>query len=51
MKLKRIHAFDHDFDITVERAGKNLKIKISDGKKIMINKVITDGDTINIKLH
>lgn len=51
MKLKRIHAFEQDFDITVERVGKNLKIKITDGKKIMINKVISDGETINIKLH
>ncbi|SMO91641.1 hypothetical protein [Flavobacterium nitrogenifigens] len=50
MKLKRIHAFERDFDITVERAGKNLKLKITDGKKLTINKVIKDGNTINIKL-
>ena len=50
MKLKQIHAFEHDFDITVERAGKNLKLKITDGKKLLINKVIKDGSTINIKL-
>ncbi|WP_343706944.1 hypothetical protein [Flavobacterium sp.] len=50
MKLKRIHAFERDFDITVERAGKNLKLKITDGKKLVINKVIKDGNTINIEL-
>lgn len=50
MKLKHIHAFERDFDITVERAGKNLKLKITDGKKLAISKVIKDGSTINIKL-
>ncbi|WP_343587034.1 hypothetical protein [Flavobacterium sp.] len=50
MKLKGIHAFECDFDITVERAGKNLRLKITDGKKLAINKVIKDGTTINIKL-
>ncbi|MXO04918.1 hypothetical protein [Flavobacterium sp. HBTb2-11-1] len=50
MKLKRIHAFERDFDITVERAGKNLRLKITDGKKLAINKVIKDGSTINIEL-
>lgn len=50
MKLKRIHAFERDFDITVERAGKNLRLKITDGKKLAINKVIKDGNTINIEL-
>ncbi|RYJ37488.1 hypothetical protein NU08_3480 [Flavobacterium anhuiense] len=50
MKLKHIHAFERDFDITVERAGKNLKLKINDGKKLAISKVIKDGNAINIKL-
>ena len=50
MKLKGIHAFERDFDITVERAGKNLRLKITDAKKLAINKVIKDGSTINIEL-
>ena len=50
MKLNRIHALEHDFDITVERAGKKLRIKITDGKKLVINKLIENGNTINIKL-
>ncbi|BFM41707.1 hypothetical protein CFS9_03480 [Flavobacterium sp. CFS9] len=48
MKLRHISAFEHDFDITVERADKKLKITISEGKKIIVKKVIKDGDTVNI---
>jgi hypothetical protein len=49
MKLRQIHAFERDFDIAVERAGSKLKITITDGKKVVISKVIKDGETVNIK--
>lgn len=48
MKLRHINAFGRDFDITVERADKKLKITISEGKKIIVKKVIKEGDTVNI---
>ena len=50
MKLRQIHAFEKDFDITVERVNKNLKVTISNGKKMLFTKLIKDGSTINIKL-
>ncbi len=49
IKLNQIHAFEHDFDIAVERAGKDLRIKIMSNNKLVINKVITDGSSISIK--
>ncbi|MFH6989956.1 hypothetical protein ACHRVW_19615 [Flavobacterium collinsii] len=51
MKMRHINAFEKDFDITVERADKKLKITISEGKKIITKKIIEDGSTINISLQ
>ncbi|WP_264530849.1 hypothetical protein [Flavobacterium sp. N502540] len=51
MKLRHINAFEHDFDITVERVDKKLKITISEGKKTIVKKVIKDGSTVNINLQ
>ena len=50
MKLRQIHAFEKDFDITVERVNKELKVTLSNGKKIVFTKLIKDGSTINIPL-
>ncbi|MCZ8228936.1 hypothetical protein [Flavobacterium sp.] len=50
MKLRHIHAFERDFDMTVERIGKKLKITIADGQKIITNTLIKDGDKINVNL-
>jgi hypothetical protein len=51
MKLRHIHAFERDFDITVERVNKMLKITVSDGKKVVINKLVKDGDEVNVNLE
>ncbi|MDL2142838.1 hypothetical protein QQY79_09940 [Flavobacterium tructae] len=51
MKLRHINAFEHDFDITVERVDKKLKITISEGKKVIVKKIIKDGSTVNINLQ
>ena len=51
MKMRHINAFEKDFDITVERVDKKLKITISEGKKIITKKIIEDGSTINISLQ
>ncbi|CAA9199021.1 hypothetical protein [Flavobacterium collinsii] len=51
VKMRHINAFEKDFDITVERADKKLKITISEGKKIITKKIIEDGSTINISLQ
>ncbi|MNR67873.1 hypothetical protein D3C85_1920960 [compost metagenome] len=50
MKLRNIYAFGHNFDLTVERVNKKLKITVSEGKKILINKIIKEGDTINMQI-
>ncbi len=50
MSLRNVRAFDKDFDIVVKRVGKKLKITISDGKKVVINKVVKDGDKIKVNL-
>ncbi|MFW0739893.1 hypothetical protein [Flavobacterium sp. T12S277] len=51
MKMRHINAFEKDFDITVERVDKKLKITVSEGKKIINKKVIEDGSTVNISLQ
>lgn len=51
MKMRHINAFEHDFDITVERVDKKLKITVAEGKKIITKKIIEDGSTINISLQ
>lgn len=48
MSLKNVHAFDKDFDIVVKRVNKKLKITISDKKKVWLEKLINDGDTVKI---
>ncbi|MBF4466819.1 hypothetical protein [Flavobacterium sp. LC2016-12] len=50
MKLRHVFAFERDFDITVERVNQKLKITITYGKETVFNKVIKDGDTVNINL-
>ena len=51
MKLRHVFAFEKDFDITVERASQKLKITISEGKKIVFNTVIKEGESVNINLY
>ena len=48
MSLKQIHAFERNFDIVVERAGKKLKINISENGKNVVEKLIHDGDTLKV---
>ena len=50
MKLRRIYAFERNFDISIERINDKLKVIVSDGKKTIISKTIKDGSTINIDL-
>lgn len=48
MSLRHIRAFEHDFDMVVERADGKLNVTISDGGKTIFTKLITDGDMVNI---
>ncbi|MFZ1313045.1 MAG: hypothetical protein WAR38_09285 [Chitinophagaceae bacterium] len=48
MSLRHIRAFEHDFDIIVERAGGKLKVTLSEGEKIIMTKLIKDGDLVKV---
>ena len=50
MNLKQIHAFGHDFDITVKRIEGKIKITISENGQKLIDQRITDGETISVRL-
>jgi hypothetical protein len=50
MALRKIHAFQHSFDLEITKEKSKLRITvISDGKKL-VNKLITEGETLEIKL-
>jgi len=50
MSLRHIRAFERDFDIVVERVDGKMKVTVSDGEKILVNKLIKDGDMIKVNL-
>jgi hypothetical protein len=43
MSQRHIRAFEKDFDITVIRADGKLQVTVSEGEKIMVNKIIKEG--------
>ena len=49
MNLKRIHAFGHDFDISVQRIEGKIKVTISENGKQVINQRINDGEMISVR--
>lgn len=51
MSLSSIYLAGKNFDITVERINKKLKITVSDKNKVWIEKVIKEGETIQVKLN
>ena len=51
MTLRRIHAFDSVFDIVVERDGEKIKVTVSSGKNIILNKLIMSGETIPVVFY
>jgi len=48
MSLRHIRAFDRDLDIIVERKDAKLKIIVSEGGKILVNKLIKEGDQVAV---
>jgi hypothetical protein len=50
MSLRHIRAFERDFDIVVERVDGKRKVTVSDGEKILVNKLIKEGDMIKVNL-
>jgi hypothetical protein len=50
MKLKKIKAFDRDFNISIDRAGKKLFVKVFDGEKVFLNTEINDGEIVTCQL-
>ena len=51
MSLRKIYAFNQEFDIHVERAGEQLNVTISDYQKIILDTRIRNGETINVVLE
>ncbi len=49
MRIRHIHAFDNDFEITVERVGGQLKITIAEGDTIRFSRLIRDGETVPVR--
>lgn len=50
MGLRNIHAFNRTFDVIVERNGESLNVNFSNGQKVFFNKVIRNGETVNVLL-
>lgn len=50
MALKRVHAFGHDFDLTITRTGEKLSIQVVCDGKAMPTVEVEDGETTNIAL-
>lgn len=48
MSLKHIHAFDHDFNIVVQRAGNKLKATVLENGKKIVDKLINEGDMVRL---
>jgi hypothetical protein len=50
MRLRHIRAFERDLDIVVERVTGKLKLSVSEGDKILMEKIIKDGDQAVVSL-
>lgn len=48
VSLRHIRAFGRDFDIVVERVARKLKVSVTNEEKILVNKLINDGDMIKV---
>jgi hypothetical protein len=48
ISLRHIRAFGRDFDIVVERVDRKLKVIVTNEEKILVNKLINDGDMIKV---
>ncbi|MEN8251310.1 MAG: glycosyl hydrolase family 65 protein [Bacteroidota bacterium] len=46
MALRRINAFNHNFDIEVSREGKYLRVKLAEGEKIHLDTKIKYGENL-----
>ena len=50
MSLKKIRAFGNNFDLNVSRKGKKIKIDVIIDNKLIIEKIINEGEEILIEL-
>jgi hypothetical protein len=48
ISLRHIRAFGRDFDIVVERVDRRLKVIVTNEEKILVNKLINDGDMVKV---
>ena len=50
MSIHHLHAFNRDLDIVIERSGLKLKLTINDGGKILVDKLINAGESVEVKI-
>ena len=50
MALRNIKAFNHSFDIEVNRVGEKLSVKVFDNHEVFSNDLIENGKTLTISL-
>lgn len=50
MKLHHIRAFQSDISIEVERINNRLTVKVKNGEKLLLNKLIKEGDELKVDL-
>ncbi|MDD4191682.1 MAG: hypothetical protein PHI28_10135 [Mangrovibacterium sp.] len=50
MALRRIKGFASDFDILVDRSNGKIRVTVTSGQKIILQKNIMNGETITVKL-
>jgi hypothetical protein len=51
MNLDSVRAFGGNFDIGIVREGESLRVKVSEGKKTILDKKIREGETLKVKLR
>ena len=49
--IEHIRAFDSDFDVSVERKNEKIHIEIRERGKILLDKTVGDGETIDVTLE
>ena len=49
--LKKIRAFDSEFDILIQKENDKLNLQIMRSGKILLNKSIDNGETVEVNLN
>lgn len=50
MNLKNVHGFREEFDLEIQREAGHIRLKISSGGKVVINKLVENGKQVSVTL-